>query len=281
MNFDSWHYWIIAAFLFFLLEVFIPGFILGSIGVGCLLGTAGALLGLPLWFNIILFVVGFYIGITMLKPLLKRMENSSNVKTNADGLIGKTGKVIETIASDSGTGWVHVDGDDWKAIALEEEIIEKGTLVEIIALESIVVTVRSLKRKAEAKIESAPAGKEQLSGTRGIIVSIGNRKEIIQHSEIGCIYSSQKITYLVNIHGKQVVVDESLERLEEMLGNHRFFRANRQYIIVPDIVKEYKTLHDGKMDVMLKSIPNLPECISVSRLKAHAFRKWIEKQLSN
>lgn len=279
MNFEIWHYWIIAAFFFFVLEVFIPGFILGSIGIGCLLATLGALLNLPLWVNIILLIAGFLVGIIMLKPMLKRMEKTNNIKTNAEGLIGKIGKVIETIDLVKGTGRVHVDGDDWKAISNDYGVIEEGTIVEITALESIVATVRKVKSSDEKTTEREQPVAETLKSNKGLIVSIGNKKEIVHHEEILCVYSNQKITYLVTSNQKQMVVDESLEKLEERLGNHRFFRANRQFIIVSEMVKEFKTKSDGKVDIFLKPLPNLPSSISVSRLKAHAFRKWMEKQV--
>ncbi|MFA9392274.1 MAG: NfeD family protein [Prolixibacteraceae bacterium] len=280
MNFEIWHYWIIGAFFFFVLEVFIPGFIMGSIGLGCILATLGSLFHLPLWFNMILFIAGFFVGISMLKPLLKRLEITSNVKTNAEGLIGKIGKVIEPIDLAKGTGCVHVDGDDWKAISHDYKTIQAGTIVEIVALESIVVTVRPVAantNQAEEKVEDPVA--QTLQNNKGLILSIGNKKEIVHHNEILCVYSNQKITYLINSNQKQIVVDESLEKLEERLGNHKFFRVNRQFIIVAELVKEYKTLVDGKVDIILKPIPNLPSSISVSRLKAHTFRKWIEKQV--
>lgn len=279
MKFEIWHYWVIAAFFFFVLEIFIPGFILGSIGLGCLLAMFGALLHLPLWFNIILFIAGFFIGISMLKPLLKKLEKTSNIKTNAEGLIGKIGKVIEPIDMVKGTGCVHIDGDDWKAVSKDYQPIQTGTIVEIIALESIVVTVRPVETNNKIEKKSDGPIAQTLQNNKGLILSIGNKKEIVHHSEILCLYSNQKITYLININHKQIVVDESLEKLEERLGNHRFFRVNRQFIIVSELVREYKTLSDGKINIMLKPSPNLPSSISVSRLKAHAFRKWMEKQV--
>lgn len=279
MTFDTWHYWIIAAFFFFVLEIFIPGFIVGSIGLGCLLAAFGAFLHLPLWFNIILFIAGFFIGITMLKPLLNRLEKSNNVKTNAEGLIGKTGKVIEPVDMLKGTGCVRVDGDDWKAITTINRVIEQGEIVEVVALESIVVTVRPIGNTNEQTGKKEIPVAQTLLHNKGLIVSIGNKKEILHHDEIMCLYSNQKMTYLITAEGKQKIVDESLEKLEERMGNHIFFRANRQFIIVAKVVKEFKTLPDGKIDVYLKPLSNLPVSISVSRLKAHAFRKWIEKQV--
>ncbi|HPR59713.1 MAG TPA: NfeD family protein [Prolixibacteraceae bacterium] len=279
MNFHIWHYWFIAAFFFFLLEIFIPGFIMGSIGLGCLIAAFGAFMQLPLWFNIILFIAGFFIGITMLKPLLKRMEKTGDIKTNVDGMIGKKGKVIETIDPEQGYGWVRIDGDDWKAISANNRKIASGTAVEVVAIESIVLTVRQLNTEHIDTEKATKTVAQTLSSNTGLILSLGNKKEIVQHTDILCFYSTQKTTYLITAEGKQKMVDESLEKLEEKLGNEKFFRANRQFIISSLVVKLYKTLPDGKIEVTLKPLQNLPSDISVSRLKAHAFRKWIEKQV--
>ncbi len=278
MNFETWHYWFIAAFVFFMLEIFIPGFIVGSIGLGCLIAAFGAYLDLPLWFNIILFIAGFFIGITMLKPLLKRTAKTVDIKTNADGLIGKRGQVTERIEPIIG-GWVRVNGDDWKALSVTNKAIESGTAIEVTALESIVLTVRPLETDNNDNIKTETTVAHTLNQNNGLILSLGNRKEIVRNDEMLCFYSEQKTTYLLTSDGKQKLVDESLEKLEERLGSQKFFRANRQYIISPQMVKEYRTMPDGKLEIMLKPLQNLPSVISVSRLKAHAFRKWIEKQV--
>jgi membrane protein implicated in regulation of membrane protease activity len=279
MNFEIWHYWFIAAFFFFLLEIFIPGFIVGSIGLGCLLAAFGAFLHLPLWFNIILFIVGFFIGITMLKPLLKRLDKTTELKTNVDGMIGKKGKVIEPIDPLQGTGRVRIDGDDWKAITTSNQNIPTGTMVEVLAIESIVLTVRPLENGNHENGNHDKTVAQTLNNNTGLILSLGNKKEIVRHDEMLCFYSTQKTTYLVTTDGKQKLVDESLEKLEESLGAEKFFRANRQFIITARVVKSFKTHSDGKIDIALEALQNLPSCISVSRLKAHAFRKWIEKQV--
>ena len=61
--------------------------------------------------------------------------------SNADALIGCIGIVIEPILAD-GSGYVKVDGDEWKAVSNVPETIEKGSKVEIIARDSIIVTVK-------------------------------------------------------------------------------------------------------------------------------------------
>lgn len=112
-----------------------------------------------------------------------------------------------------------------------------------------------------------------------MILTTGNKKEIVYTEEIACFYSQQKTTYMVTLEGKQRIIDESLEKVEERLESPRFFRANRQFIISNDLIKSTTSQPDGKLEVSLKAQVNLPESISVSRLKSHAFRKWFQKQV--
>ena len=71
------------------------------------------------------------------------MHLSKDVKTNADAIIGRKGVVSERVDSEHHTGRVAIDGDDWKAVSVDGSVIEKGQSVEIIKLDSIIVTVRS------------------------------------------------------------------------------------------------------------------------------------------
>ena len=61
--------------------------------------------------------------------------------SNIDALIGRVGTVIETIEPNE-SGYVKVDGDEWKAVSNSTESISKGQKVEIISRESIIVTVK-------------------------------------------------------------------------------------------------------------------------------------------
>ena len=69
-------------------------------------------------------------------------RKSKDVKTNADALIGRKAVVSERIDASQHTGRVAVDGDDWKAVSADGTVFEKGETVEIVKLDSIIVTVK-------------------------------------------------------------------------------------------------------------------------------------------
>ena len=63
-------------------------------------------------------------------------------KSGVDALIGRVGVVSETIDSAANTGRVSIDGDDWKAVATGDCVIVKGEQVEVLEVNSVVLTVR-------------------------------------------------------------------------------------------------------------------------------------------
>ena len=79
-----------------------------------------------------------------LRPVVIRFfdKKSKDVKTNADALVGRKGVVSECIDAENHTGRVAIDGDDWKAVSEDGSVIEKGAYVEIVKLDSIIVTVK-------------------------------------------------------------------------------------------------------------------------------------------
>ncbi len=142
---ELWHYLVVGAFAFFILEVFTAGFFAGSVGVGFLFSAVVAFFGGSYEWQIAFFAFGVALSFFTIKPIMKKvMHKDSNVKTNCDALVGQKAKVIEEINPLAGTGRVKVDGDDWKAKSLDDSVIELGTLVEITKLESIVVIVKKI-----------------------------------------------------------------------------------------------------------------------------------------
>ena len=136
--------WLIAAILLLIFEICSAtcGAICFAIRAGFSALAAG--LGANLTWQIIIFAVVSLLTFIFLRPVVMRFldRKSKDVKTNADAIIGRKGVVSERIDAAQHTGRVAVDGDDWKAVSEDGSVIEKGTTVEIVKLESIIVTVK-------------------------------------------------------------------------------------------------------------------------------------------
>jgi membrane protein implicated in regulation of membrane protease activity len=143
---SAWHLWIIVAILLFITEVFATGFLLASLGIGCIFSAFAAAVGFGLKGQLLGFIVGTVIAFFGVRPFFLKYcyRGSSDVRTNVDALIGQTGRVTETISHELNTGRVFAGGDDWKAVAVDGGIVEKGAKVVVEKVEGTKLFVKPL-----------------------------------------------------------------------------------------------------------------------------------------
>ena len=143
---EAWHWWVILALIFVIVEMFTAGFAVMCISVGCLFGALASVLDWELKWQILSFAVGTAVAFVTVRPLVYKFfyKKSPEVKTNADALIGRRAIVTERIEGELHPGRVKIDGDDWKAVPLNDETIEVGEAVEVTAINSIILTVKKL-----------------------------------------------------------------------------------------------------------------------------------------
>lgn len=148
MEFQIWHYWVIAGIFFLILEIFTPSFISACIGIGAIFGGLAAGIGLDFKWQIGFFAASTLASFFTVRPFMLKYayKTSEKVETKVDSMVGKSGVVTEKIDHSAQTGRVKIDGDDWKAEAENDEIIEDGTRVEITKIESIIVTVKPIRK---------------------------------------------------------------------------------------------------------------------------------------
>ncbi len=140
----EYYYWLIIAIVLLILEIMTAGFGVICFAIGGAFSALVSGLGGNLTWQIVVFAVVSLLTFIFLRPVVIRFldKKSKDVKTNADAIIGRKGVVSERIDAEQHTGRVAVDGDDWKAVSEDGSVIEKGTTVEIVKLDSIIVTVK-------------------------------------------------------------------------------------------------------------------------------------------
>ena len=76
------------------------------------------------------------------------------------------------------------------------------------------------------------------------------------------------------MNGEKYPTNQTLDELEKNLDTTQFYRANRQFIVNFDAIKEFEPYFNRKLTVKLK-IP-LPEPMLVSKEKSTQFTRWME-----
>ncbi|WP_082891132.1 LytR/AlgR family response regulator transcription factor [Chryseobacterium glaciei] len=103
-----------------------------------------------------------------------------------------------------------------------------------------------------------------------VLVKIGYNLKIVQTSEISCFFSENKIVYL-QTEDRTYPSDFTLDELEDVLDEKKFFRANRQFIISSDYIKNIHTSPNYKVELEFQ--PH--EEITVSRDRVKDFKDWL------
>lgn len=143
---DAWHWWVIIALIFVVVEMFTTGFAVMCISFGCLFGAVASALEWAIEWQLLAFAVGTALAFVTVRPLVYKFfyKKSPEVKTNVDALVGRRAIVTERIEGELHPGRVKIDGDDWKAITLDNVAVEVGEAVEVTAINSVILTVKKL-----------------------------------------------------------------------------------------------------------------------------------------
>ena len=141
-----WIFWLIAAGVFFIIEMATIGFLVFWLGIGALLAMVTSFITDSLLLQVIVFVVTSTLLLIFTRPLVNKfIKTPKEVKTNAYSIIGKKGLVTKDINSINSTGQVKVDGELWSAIGENDMEISKGTEVEVIEIKGVKVIVAPVK----------------------------------------------------------------------------------------------------------------------------------------
>ena len=140
---DSLTWWIILLIGCGILELSSPGmFFFFSFSIGA---AAAAIFALAFTSNptteFMVFLGVSLVAFFLLKRYIKSISKDTMYSTNVYALRGKKAIVVEPIIPFK-KGWVSIDGQLWSALSIHEEIIEKGTLVEVVNSAGSHVVVR-------------------------------------------------------------------------------------------------------------------------------------------
>ena len=142
--------WTAAIILFGVVEAATAGLVCIWFAAGALAALVAAFVDASLLVQCVVFLVVSAGALALTRPFLRRVMAVGAEPTNADRIIGQVAKVTETIDNENSRGAVYVDGKEWSARSLTEEIIPAGSRVRIESMQGVKVLV---SRYEEVKME--------------------------------------------------------------------------------------------------------------------------------
>jgi membrane protein implicated in regulation of membrane protease activity len=138
----AWILWAIAAVLLAVGEIFTPGlFFLGPVALAAAAALVTAALGGAVWLQIIVFGVGSFAAIGLLRPIArKHLTMPRAIRTGAAALEGARATVLQRV--DGRGGRVKIGGEEWSARSyVPDEAFDVGTEVEVAQIEGATALV--------------------------------------------------------------------------------------------------------------------------------------------
>jgi DNA-binding LytR/AlgR family response regulator len=106
-----------------------------------------------------------------------------------------------------------------------------------------------------------------------LLIPVKDKLQPVDLNDVSCFYTTDKNTRIYLKNGKSYSYSKTLEQIEAALNPSDFIRANKQFIISRNSVKDITIWFDNRLLLTIDIEP--PERIYISKNRAAAFKAWI------
>ncbi|HEX2969812.1 MAG TPA: LytTR family DNA-binding domain-containing protein [Bacteroidales bacterium] len=150
-------------------------------------------------------------------------------------------------------------------------------LLKPIKVDELRCAIEKFKRLSNPDLRKYLLQLTQLSQSRNfkdkILIPVRDRLQPVNMDEISCFYTTEKNTRIYLKNGTCFPYSKTLEQIEPTLNPREFMRANKQFILARDSVKNITIWFDNRLLVTIDV--EAPERIYVSKNKAAEFKSWL------
>ena len=115
-------FWLVLMILMLVFELATVGLTTIWVAGGSLAALIVSLLNGPLWLQIVIFLAVTFLLLWFTRPLAVKYLNSKKMATNYEATKGKEVLVLERVDNIAETGKVRLDGMEWTARSVENDI---------------------------------------------------------------------------------------------------------------------------------------------------------------
>lgn len=136
--------WSVAIVVFLIIEAVTVGIASIWFALGSICALLAALLGAPIWLQVVWFVVISVLTLLITRPIIKKYVHAKAQPTNADRVIGHPAVVIEEINNLEGRGAVKIGGKEWTARSADGNSIPYDAVVKVVRIEGVKLIVSAI-----------------------------------------------------------------------------------------------------------------------------------------
>ncbi len=141
-----WYIWLIAAGIFFVIEVATVGFLIFWLGISALITCLLSLFISNVFAQMTIFVVLSALLLLLTRPFVEKfvIKKDETIVTNAYSIIGKEAIVTKSFDKTSGIGQIKVGSEKWTAKSENNETFNEGDKVIIDTIDGVKAIVSKI-----------------------------------------------------------------------------------------------------------------------------------------
>lgn len=149
-----WQFWLIAAGIFFIIEIATVGFLVFWFGIGALITMVVSIFVPNIYIQTLVFTITSTALIFFTKPFVNKFINKDkSIATNAYSIIGRIGIVTKEINPIMGTGQIKIGGETWSAKTESEEIIPENSEIEVTQIDGVKAVVQLVTKSQKTNVK--------------------------------------------------------------------------------------------------------------------------------
>lgn len=106
------------------------------------------------------------------------------------------------------------------------------------------------------------------------MIKVGEHLKTIDSESILYFFSQEKTTFCHTNDSRNLILDYTLDQLEEMMDPLRFFRINRKYLISSASITDIISYTNSRLKLKIKGVQE-DDCI-VARERVQDFKEWLD-----
>jgi DNA-binding LytR/AlgR family response regulator len=107
------------------------------------------------------------------------------------------------------------------------------------------------------------------------VIKVGEHIRTVDVDNILYFYSQDKTTFCCTTDQRNMILDYTMEQLEELVDPAQFFRINRKYLVSSSALQDIISYTNSRLKLVLKGSQD--QDIIVARERVQEFKNWLDQ----